>query len=284
VLQQGKTRVNGPHQGGLVETQTGEWWFIHFQDKGAYGRIVHLQPVNWRDGWPVIGADNDGDGTGEPVLGYKKPNVGKTYPAAVPQTSDEFDRPALGLQWQWQAAPNKDWYSLDAKAGDLRLYAVPVPSFEGNLLYAGNVLLQKFPAPAFSVTTKLELHANAVGERAGLVVMGNDYTGISLEKGPLGYRIAIYSWKRADRRNPPQELAGVDTDVSTIWFKVRVHDDATYDYTYSLDGKEYKEIGSQYKAEAGTWVGAKAGLFCMTPSIINTRGYADFDFFRVDKQ
>jgi len=282
-LRQGKTDVNGPHQGGLVETQTGEWWFIHFQDKGAYGRIVHLQPVNWRDGWPVIGSDEDGDGTGEPVLAHKKPNVGKTYPVAIPQTSDEFDRPALGLQWQWQAAPNRDWYSLDAKAGDLRLYAVPVPSFGGNLLYAGNLLLQKFPAPAFSVTTKLALHANAVGERAGLAIIGNDYTAISLEKAAAGNRIAIYGWKRTDRRNPPQEIAGVDADVEVVWLKVRVSDDATYAYTYSIDGKDYKEIGSQYKAEAGTWVGAKTGVFCMTGSIINTKGYADFDFFRVDK-
>ena len=289
VLRQGKTGINGPHQGGLVETQTGEWWFIHFQDKAAYGRIVHLQPVNWQNGWPVIGnvigtviGTENGDGAGEPVLAYKKPNVGKTYPPAVPQTSDEFERTALGLQWQWQAAPNKDWYSLDAKAGHLRLYAVIVPSFEGNLLYAGNLLLQKFPAPAFSVTTKLELHANAVGERAGLVVMGNDYTSISLEKGPLVYRIAVYGWKRTDRRNPPQELAGVETDARVIWFNLRVSDDATYRYSYSLDGKEYKEIGSQYKAEPGTWVGAKSGLFCMTPSIINTKGYGDFDFFRVD--
>jgi len=191
VLRQGKTTVNGPHQGGLVETQTGEWWFIHFQDKKAYGRIVHLQPVNWRDGWPVIGADEDGSGAGQPAPEYRKPNVGKNYPVEIPQTSDEFDGPALGLQWQWQAAPDKDWYSLSAKAGQIRLYAVPVPSFGGNLLYAGSLLLQKFPAPAFSVTTKLELHANAAGERAGLVVMGNDYTYICLEKRESGNNIAV---------------------------------------------------------------------------------------------
>lgn len=283
VLRQGKTAVNGPHQGGLVETQTGEWWFIHFQDKGAYGRIVHLQPVSWKDGWPVIGADEDGDGTGEPVLTYKKPNVGQTYPAAVPQTSDDFNQTTLGLQWQWHAAPRQAWYSLKAKAGQLRLYAAPVPAYEGNLLYAGNLLLQKFPAPAFSATTRLELHADAAGERAGLVVMGNDYTYISLEKAEGGNRVAVYEWKRvAQRFLPPREVAGVDTDASTVWLSLRVNDDATYSYTYSLDGKQFKDIGLRSKAEPGGWIGAKAGLFCLTPGIISTRGYADFDFFRVE--
>jgi beta-xylosidase len=76
VLYQGNTDINGPHQGGLVDTQTGEWWFMHFQDKGAYGRIIHLQPVTWKDYWPVMGV-NDKDYCGEPVLSYKKPNVGK---------------------------------------------------------------------------------------------------------------------------------------------------------------------------------------------------------------
>jgi beta-xylosidase len=68
-----------------METQMGEWWFIHFQDKDAYGRIAHLQPVIWENGWPIIGDDKDGDGIGEPVLVNQRPNVGKTYPAGSPQ-------------------------------------------------------------------------------------------------------------------------------------------------------------------------------------------------------
>ena len=76
VLHQGNTEINGPHQGGWVELKSGESWFIHFQDRDAYGRIIHLQPVKWVDDWPVMGIDNDGDGTGEPVLTYKKPDIG----------------------------------------------------------------------------------------------------------------------------------------------------------------------------------------------------------------
>lgn len=78
VLHQGNTQINGPHQGSLAETAQGETWFIHFQDRGVYGRILHLQPVEWKDGWPLIGKDINNDGIGEPVLSYKKPNIGKT--------------------------------------------------------------------------------------------------------------------------------------------------------------------------------------------------------------
>ncbi len=73
VMAQGSTNVNGPHQGAWVQTKTGEDWFLHFQDKDAYGRIVHLQPMQWKNGWPVIGEDKDGDGVGDPVMSYKMP-------------------------------------------------------------------------------------------------------------------------------------------------------------------------------------------------------------------
>jgi hypothetical protein len=103
VLRQGRTPVNGPHQGGWIETPSGESWFVHFQDRGPYGRIVHLQPMVWRDDWPVIGADPDGDDVGEPVAVYRKPSSTIAATHAEPQTSDEFDSERLGLQWQWEA-------------------------------------------------------------------------------------------------------------------------------------------------------------------------------------
>ena len=97
VIHQGNTDINGPHQGGLVELKSGEWWFIHFQDKVSYGRIVHLQPVEWKDGWPIMGNDINGDGIGEPVIEHKKPDVGKAYPETAPKVTDEFNETKLGL-------------------------------------------------------------------------------------------------------------------------------------------------------------------------------------------
>jgi hypothetical protein len=113
--------------------------------------------------------------------------------------------------------------------------------------------------------------------------MGNDYTYVSLEKAAGGNRVAVYEWKRAAQRFlPPKEVAGFDTQANAVWLSVRVGDDATYAYAYSLDGREFKEFGPRHKAEPGVWIGAKVGLFCLSPSIISSRGYADFDFFRVE--
>lgn len=67
VLEKGSTNVNGPHQGALVDTPEGEWWFYHFQLTEPLGRVVHLQPAHWKDGWPVIGVNIDMNGIGEPV-------------------------------------------------------------------------------------------------------------------------------------------------------------------------------------------------------------------------
>jgi beta-xylosidase len=100
VLNQGSTAINGPHQGAFVNTPSGQTWFIHFQDKGFYGRIVHMQPVIWKEGWPIPGIDNNNDGIGEPVDSYRKPDEGSKYPIQIPQASDDFSSAELGLQWQ----------------------------------------------------------------------------------------------------------------------------------------------------------------------------------------
>ena len=115
VLAQGKTAVNGPHQGGWVDTPKGEFWFLHFQDRAAYGRVVHLQPMKWVDDWPVIGEG------GEAVPTYNKPDVGREVIAAVtPAESAEFNGPALSLQWQWQSNQRPGW-----------VFPTPAPRREG---------------------------------------------------------------------------------------------------------------------------------------------------------
>ena len=108
VLAQRGTAINGPHQGALVDTPAGDWWFLHFQDKDFYGRIVHLQPVRWEDDWPLMGEAQDEAMVGRPVLHHRKPVAGEVS-IAVPQDSDEFGTHQLGLQWQWQANHRDDW-------------------------------------------------------------------------------------------------------------------------------------------------------------------------------
>ena len=171
VLSQGKTNVNGPHQGAWVDTTTGEDWFLHFQDVGAYGRLVHLQPMKWVNDWPVIGVDKDGDGCGEPVLSYKKPNVGKNYPICTPQESDEFDGYTLSPQWQWHANINEKWAYFAGHKGYARLYSYPVVKEYKNLWNVPNLMLQKAPADNFVATIKLDFKPTTKykGERNNFV-------------------------------------------------------------------------------------------------------------------
>ena len=117
-MAQGSTRVNGPHQGAWVDTPSGEHWFLHFQDKDAYGRVVHLQPMTWtEEDWPVIGIDRDGDGVGEPVQEYRKPDL-KGSGCFQPATGDDFRALDLGLQWQWQGVPSPYWSFVGPGAAD----------------------------------------------------------------------------------------------------------------------------------------------------------------------
>ncbi|SDP12465.1 Beta-xylosidase [Mucilaginibacter sp. OK268] len=282
VMDQGKTTVNGPHQGAWVTTQTGEDWFLHFQDKEQYGRVVHLQPMVWKNNWPVIGTDKDGDGKGEPVMVYKKPNVGKTYPIETPVESDEFNGTTLGLQWQWMANAQASWYYMNPGKGALRLYSGKMPEGAKNLWGAGNVLLQKFMADEFAATTKMTFTPNVkLEEKAGLAIMGFSYAGIAVKNKKDGVYLVFDHCKDADKGNAEEEKTIAKLDKPTVWLRVKVSAGAKCDFSYSTDGQTFINVGETFHAEVGRWIGAKVGIFCMRDTQINDSGYADFDWFRV---
>ena len=285
VMSQGTTTVNGPHQGAWVDTETGEDWFLHFQDMGAYGRVVHLQPMVWKNDWPVIGEDKGDDGCGNPVLIYRKPNVGKTYPIETPQESDEFSSGTLGLQWQWHANPQDWWNYCNAGKGLLSLYSVPVPDTYKNLWDVSNLLLQKFPAPEFTVTTKLTFvpSSKIKGERAGLVVMGMDYAVLSLENTDKGFILSQNECINAESRSKEKTNASVEIESNTLYLRVSIQPEAKCKFSYSMDGKNFVTLGNTFTAKEGKWIGAKVGLFCSRPIKNNDGGRVDVDWFRIER-
>jgi beta-xylosidase len=282
VLAQGKTPVNGPHQGAWVETQTGESWFLHFQDKGPYGRVVHLQPMCWVGDWPVMGVDPDGDGTGEPVLTFKKPNVGKAWPVATPPDSDEFDAPGLGLQWQWHANPQPNWAFPAGPLGYLRVFNTPLPEGHQNLWDVPNLLLQKFPAPEFTATTKLTFTPRTDDERTGLLVMGMDYAYLSVSKRPEGLFVSQVVCKDADKQGAERETAGLPLKSNTVYLRVKVSAGAVCKFSYGADGRTFTPVGEPFTAKQGRWIGARVGLFASRVGKTREFGYADFDWFRFE--
>lgn len=288
VLEQGKSDINGPHQGAWVDTPKGESWFYHFQDIEAYGRIVHLQPKEWKNDWPFIGEDKDGNGIGEPVKTHKKPNVGKSYPVVTPQESDDFTADKIGLQWEWQANSNILWHAKMRDSDNLRLFSMKMPDDSKNLWMVPNLLLQKFPAKNFTATTKIKLipEEAETGKKAGLIIMGMDYAVLQITHDAKGYYIQQTHAKNAIKG--AEEVVNESQKLKTneAYFRVEVSGkgiEAIYQFSYSEDGKKFKEIGKPFTALPGKWIGAKVGLFSVSTQEAKRGGYADVDWFEINK-
>lgn len=269
VLAQQQTRINGPHQGAWVRTPQGADWFFHFQDKRAYGRVVHLQPMRWEDGWPLIGEASSAPGVGQPVLEHAKPVPGK-FARREPAASDEFERAVLGPQWQWAGNWEQRWFALDARQGHLRLFAqadAPVRSL-------ASVLTQKFPAPVFSATASVELNAKQDGDQVGFGVNGLSSTWFGVRRVNGAQRLVLV---RCDPDLRCSDELGPALPASTTLLRAHVTDGARVAFSYSSDGRRFTRFGMPFDAAMGRWVGSQLGLF-----VTGAPGaYADIDYFRI---
>ncbi len=265
VLHQGSSPVNGPHQGAWVDTPEGQDWFLHFQDVGNAGRILHLQPMHWEEDWPVIGV-HEVDGCGEPVLRYQKPDVGRTYPIETPEDSDFFEGDKLGLQWQWNANYQESWYEL--KGGRLKLNARKTDA-ETQLCDVPNLLLQKWPAPEFQITTCLELENMADGDAAGMVSQCGHYTGLAVVRRGENYYLQqrTGNWANGDEvRIDLRELSGLNPQGQTpkrLYLRMYVRKETYVSFAVSLDEEHFEMVGETVEAAPGRWVGVKTGLFAI---------------------
>ncbi|MBL7879479.1 MAG: glycoside hydrolase 43 family protein [Chryseobacterium gambrini] len=286
VLEQGSTKINGPHQGAWVDTPSGEDWFYHFQDVDAGGRIIHLQPMKWEKDWPFIGTDFNKNGIGEPVLTYKKPNVGQSYPIVTPPETDEFDGEKLGLQWQWSANENIVWSSKLPGQKFLRLFSIKVPESENNLWNVPNLLTQKFPAPNFAASTKVKLMPEEAkeGKTAGLLVMGLDHQSIVITNKSDGFYVQLRRAEKADKGGEEKILFETKLKNNEVYLKVNVNEpNGLCQFSYSENGKNFIKTGDLFQAKPGKWIGAKVGLYSISTSKVPRGGYADFDWFRITK-
>ena len=259
VLEQGSTGVNGPHQGALVDTPDGEWWFYHFQSTPALGRVVHLQPARWKDDWPLIGVDIDGNGVGEPVSVWTKPHVNARTKPMLPQTSDDFNSSQLGLQWQWCHNPADDHWSLTERRGWLTLRAQPSPDLKN----ARNMLTQKSMGYRGEATTVMDCRGIATGTHAGLLCMGREYRGIGVCSEGI-YLECDGQREVVSRKKPSKVWLRVSLDVETN----------LHQFYYSLDGRHYTAAGAPFAMHDGNWKGFRVGLYCY-----GDQGKACFDAF-----
>jgi beta-xylosidase len=247
----------GEHQGGFVELDNGQAWFIAFKEQygpaAALGRICYLEPVTWGDDdWPVFG-DNT-----HPVPAWKKPDVGRTYPITRPATSDDFSAPTLGLQWQWNHNPVNSNWSLTARPGFLRLSALPADSLPA----ARNTLTQKLWDDHGEITVKLDISALADGDHAGFAFM----------TGKTFNRIGVF--QQAGARNLEWEKAtGPALTTTTLWLR-GTYTGTDAHFAYSTDGATFTPTPTPAKLGFATWKGSRPTLYCYGPG-----GHVDIDNF-----
>lgn len=282
VMDQGKSTVNGPHQGAWVQTKSGEDWFVHFQDKGVMGRVVHLQPMKWNNDWPAIGSDEDGNGIGEPVLTFKKPNVGKSSPIIYQKDSDEFNEPKLDSQWQWHAN-YKTTYGFPSSLGYYMLNCIPKPKNASNLYDVPNMLLQKFPNEDFSATAKLDFNLNFDNEEAGLLVMGLDYAFLKVKQIDGKLFLSQTTCLSADKKGLETESGKFLLKSNQIYLQVKVTNGENCIFSYSENGTDFTAIGTPFKAKEGKWIGAKLGFVALRDGFINDAGNVKIDWIRFKK-
>ena len=287
VLAQGKTDINGPHQGAWVHTKYDEDWFVHFQDKEAYGRVVHLNPIDWSSGWPIMGKK------GEPVRTYKKPKSSSTM-IVNPVESDEFDVPVLGKQWEWHANYDEK-FGVPTAFGTMRIYTYKLPEGWKNLWEVPNMLLQKTPADEFTVTTKLRFTSKADGQLGGLIMMGHDYQALVLKRVGKDFQLCILTCKDANKGKPQkEELVATlkPTAEDNIDYKPGIHEDiylrmkvsdSKLKFSWSQNGKKFQDCGEEYEMKEGTWIGAKFGFVSVETNAKADRGWVEADWIRITK-
>ena len=254
VLEQGSTKINGPHQGALVDAPDGSWWFYHFQETPVLGRVVHLQPARWQDDWPLMGVDYDGNGVGEPVSMWKKPIPSTSAPLL--QTDDDFSG-TLGLQWQWNHNPVDSHWSLTDRKGWLTLKAQPADSLKA----CRNMLTQKVVGWLSESTTLVESSGD---NYAGLFCSGKLFRAVGLCKD------GIYVEAGGQRQMVQKG------HFAKVWLRVTNDSQQNrHQFSYSLDGEHFVSAGETFPMRGGYWKGIRTGLFCY-----GSNGKAHFDSFQ----
>jgi beta-xylosidase len=297
VLAQGKTNINGPHQGAWVHTKYGEDWFLHFQDKEAYGRVVHLNPVDWSTGWPIMGKK------GEPVTTYKKPKSSSSV-VVNPVESDEFNTPVLGKQWQWHANYHQ-FYGMPTAFGTMRIYTHKLSEHWKNLWEVPNLLLQKTPGDEFTVTAKVRFTSKADGQFGGIIMMGHNYQALVVKRVGKEFQLLILTCEDADRgKVQKEELVTTlkPTAEDKIDYKPGIHEDIylqlkvrneeagqagggkpKVSFAWSQNGKKFNDCGSAYQMKEGKWIGAKFGFVAAETNPKVDKGWLEADWIRVTK-
>ncbi len=269
VLEQGQTSVDGPHQGGYVETPDGRGWFLHFSLHGAHGRIVYLEPVRWEDDWPVIGEATAGVTTGQPVARWAMPVNGSRESTMKPQTSDEFNERILPPMWEWNHNPDDSHWSLTERPGFLRLHMLPA----ADLMHARNTLTESMQDDSLEFTTEIETNHMRDGDHAGLSVFDKSLNYVAVVQ-TSGVQTLQFSLDGVNATGPV-------IHARMLQLRAQVFDD-TASYFFSIDGgHHFQSAGKPVHLGFGWWKGARPAIFAFNTNPSDApAGFVDVNWAR----
>ena len=260
------------HQGGIVQAPDGKWWGVSMQDFNAVGRTVCLSPVTWVDGWPYFGLEKNLGRS--PRTWFKPNNVVKT-PVATYDRCDDFSGKTFKPIWQWNHNPNDKMWSLNReRKGWLRLHSLPAKQ----LLWAKNSLTQRAIGPVSYTSVKLDASKLKAGDEAGLGAINMPYASLGVVKTDKGLALRCY-----DQNTNKEVVQPLDKKV--VWLRLwGDYDKSQLQYSYSLDGKNWENIGEQMISpyQLKTFQGVRVALYAFNKKDVNG-GVADFDDFKVEE-
>lgn len=292
VLEQGYSKINGPHQGGLVQDIDQNWWFLHFQYKGVYGRVVHLQPVRWNDNWPIMGR---GVLVGEPVEEYRKPSCKTLQSFSEPPSTDNFFDHKLGLQWQWPANPQANFYSFEKDTKGLCLYPINTTGTDYPVLWeCANLLTQKIMCPSFTAETLINISQLPQNCKTGMIIIGGQYATLGIERKKNSL-VLYFTESKTSPLNSETRIENTIAHINcknTDYIKIRMkfNDDGTCNFKAKIDPLTWITPAPAFYSIGGYWVGAKIGIYAISNDALdfspnsdlsNIRGKVYFEYFKI---
>ncbi len=260
------------HQGGIVQAPDGKWWGLSMQDFNGVGRTTCLSPVTWIDGWPYFGLEKN---LGRSPRTWFKPNNAVKTPQAPYDRCDDFSENNFKPIWQWSHNPDDKMWSLNKeRKGWLRLHAMPAKQ----LLWAKNSLTQRAIGPVSTTTVKLDASKLKAGDEAGLGAINMPYASLGVVKDVKGLQLRCY-----DQNTNKEWKNALKSKV--VWLRLwGDYDKSIVRYSYSEDGKAWKEIGDTCTLpyQLKTFQGIRVALYAFNKEGQNG-GVADFDDFNVDE-
>lgn len=223
-----------PHQGGLVQTQNGAWYYMSFVDAYPGGRVPALAPINWStDGWPTVQTVNGGWG-----VNYPKPNIQTTKTVASMIGPDSFTSASLGHRWEWNHNPDTSRFST---GNGLRLQTATVT---GDLYNARNTLTHRIQGPSSTATIELDYSTMSNGDRSGLAMLRDSSAWIGVKRDNGTNRVVMTngltmnsSWQTTGTGT---EAASAGISGGRIWLRVnadiRPGSGRQARFSYSTDG------------------------------------------------